>query len=379
MKNIDLIAYKIEAYDSDDFLKTLSANNLTYIVFLFNPASGYRIVSNVVSTSKKRTILLTGGITRQFHWIIYAILYPVTFIVDYFVLAFKINKFIKKFSPRNGFVDNTFTAFHFAYLRKKSKIDNLVYASHDWFQIDKESFNISNFLKSCFSYLFLKFDYFVCQNADIVLNHTKIVKENRSNYWNKNIIKGKEYFYKPPLSPIFDRSQNKPKIKNKIVFLGWATKSSGLNEILNAINQSEYQLYAIGKENETIKHILGLSNFKNFNHLGFLERSKFDNIFNESIAGINLITSKNVHTVHTIPSKIIDYLRYGVPIICTNNIGPFAEVILKYKLGVIISPTKHEIIEAIENISLNQEDYSKNIRFFFKDFPFSNLLKYFKV
>ena len=383
MKGIDLIAYKIEAYDSDDFIKDLSSNGVSYLVLLFNPVSGYYVVSNVVENQKGRTKLLTGIIAKNNNWVFRTILpliFPLTFLIDYILVSRKISLLVRKYKPINAFVDNTFIALHFARLRRKSKINNLIYASHDWFDGGKKSISFSNFLEHCFSYLFLIFDYYVCGSSDVVLNHTKIVQENRERYWGRSIIRKLEYLYKPHLTPITSQQAlSECANKNKIIFLGTVTDSSGLELALNAINGTDYELNIVGQLNKVVKNLIESDSINNFKYLGFCDRSIFYEIFSQSIVGINLITSSDVHTVHTIPSKVIDYLRHGVPVICTKNIGPFAEVIVEYNIGIIINPDKNEIIKAFDCIRSNNKYYAENIKTFFKEYPFSNLLDYLKL
>jgi glycosyltransferase involved in cell wall biosynthesis len=378
LKNIDLIAYKIEAYDSDDFIQDISSKGLSYLIMIFDPHHGYHIISNVGEIQEEKTKLVAGALTKKYHWIFYALLYPITFLIDYYIVSKKINQLVDRYNPTNAFVDNTFVALHFSRLRKKSKIKNLVYGSHDWFDVEKVSFSLSSFLKYCFSYLFLVFDYQACRNSDIVLNHTEIVGKKRLNHWGKNIIKNKEYFYKPNLTPILSKNFDQKKSNNKIIFLGWATSSSGLKLTLDSIKGSNYELNIIGKPSEAVKSIKNENNISNFKHLGFLDRSKFSEAFDQCIAGINIITSEDVHTVHTVPSKVIDYLRHGVPVICTKNIGPFSEIISEYNLGLIIEPNNHAIIKAINEINANKTFFSENIKIFFNEYPFSNLFEYFE-
>lgn len=382
MKDIDLIAYKIEAYDSDDFIKDLSRNGVSYLVILFNPGSGYSIVSNVIENQKGKTKLLTPMVEVNFVWIIYVILFPLTFLIDYILVSFKISLLVRKYKPHNAFVDNTFVAFHFARLRKKTKIKNLIYGSHDWFDIRTKSLNFSNFLSHCFAYLFLSFDYYVCGSSDVVLNHTELVQENRDRFWKRNIVSGMEYLYRPHLTPIVgNKSFSQSLSKNKIIFLGRATKFSGLGLTLNAINGTDYEINIVGHpEKDIVNKLLELDNMKkNFKHLGFCDRSYFYEICFQSIAGIALITSDEVHTVYTIPSKVVDYLRCGIPVICTKNIGPFSDVIMKYNIGLVIEPNKDEIVKAFDCARSKEKYFADNIKTFFKEYPFSNFLDFLEL
>ena len=92
---------------------------------IFDPHHGYHIISNVGEIQEEKTKLVAGALTKKYHWIFYALLYPITFLIDYYIVSKKINQLVDRYNPTNAFVDNTFVALHFSRLRKKSKIKNL--------------------------------------------------------------------------------------------------------------------------------------------------------------------------------------------------------------------------------------------------------------
>ena len=380
MKDIDLIAFKLECYDSDDFIKDLSNSGITYVIFLYNPLSGYLIISNVFKSDKKK-IRLPTGIIHEFNWMVYVALFPIAIIIDLIFVSIKVNQIVKKYKPKNAFVDNTFFAVLFARLRKNAKIQNFIYASHDWLGDNAKKLNFSNFFKYFFAKLFIKCDSFSCKSADIVLHHTQQVKNNRVSYWKENIIRGKEYLYKPHFSPFSSILNNsEPSISdNELIFLGRATEYSGLEFVLEAIAETNYKLNVIGTKNALIKTLARANNKSSFEYLGYLERDKIYEIVSHSVIGLNIITSNNSHTVHTVPSKVIDYLRCGIPTVVTKNIGPFYEVIQEYNIGLVIEPNKEEILKAFDQIRSNNKYYEDNIKTFFKNYSFSNPLDYLKI
>ena len=380
MKSIDLIAYKIEAYDSDDFIKDLSNSNITYVIFLYNPLSGYSIVSNVFKSDKKKTMLPTALI-HKFNWITYVILFPIAFIIDFIMVSIKVNQIVKKYSPENAFVDNTYIAIHFAKLRKKAKIQNFIYASHDWLGDNEKNLSFSNFFKYCFSKFFIKCDSYACKRADIVLHHTENVKNKRTSYWKENIIKGEEFLYKPnfsPLSSILDKSESSIN-SNALIFLGRVTNFSGLDLVLNSIAETKYKLNVVGATNTLLSSLIKANDKADFEYLGYLDRDKIYEIVSRSVIGLNLITSNNSHTIHTIPSKVIDYLRCGIPVVVTKDIGSFSDVVTEYNIGIVISANNEEIIKAFNQIRTNHNLYRDNIAKFFTEYPFSNILDYLKL
>ncbi len=131
---IDLIAYKIEAYDSDDFIEDLNEKKLKSIVVLFNPVKGYRVkgINITLETHQPPRIFLASFAGSKLKGAIYNLAFPALFFIDMVTICLILFRLIRRYRPQNGYTDNTYVAVFLAYLRKKNVIQNLVYAYQDW-------------------------------------------------------------------------------------------------------------------------------------------------------------------------------------------------------------------------------------------------------
>ena len=95
----------------------------------------------------------------------------------------------------------------------------------------------------------------------------------------------------------------------------------------------------------------------------------------EAIRKRSGIFGKNVHTSYAIPSKVVDYLRFRMPVIVTKDMGSFTDVVIRYKLGRVID-REEELVDAIDSIKCSYNDYGTNIDEYFAQFPFDNFTDY---
>ncbi len=370
-RKIDLFGYKIEGYDNDNFIRQLDDLKFRYIVIVMNPTSGYKIVTNLEKIYFENKIFLCSIASKSFPKFLYSILFPILFFVDHVILFQKFKKLFNSFEANNCFSDNTYGATYLAYLRKKNKIDHFMYASFDWIGENSKKINFFKFHKYLFSKMFVLCDYYCCKNADITLNHTMYVEKGRKEYWKKNITK-KEKIYKPFVTK--HRFKKYQKKKKTILFLGQALSSSSLDKVLLSIKESDYRLKIIGVGNPVVKKLsLDFGNDL-FSNTGYLERDQFAKNVIDCFVGINLVDTSNDHSKYTVPSKVVDYLRYGIPVLATPNIGVFHEYIRKYKMGIIVDEINAESIKASLDLIFSKNTfYSENINNFFETFTFDKL------
>jgi len=350
---------------------------LKAIVILFNPISGYKIVfCNMGKQKYKSSRFLLGIIATKFNRLLYSIFFPFAFIIDYVLVARQVDVLAIKYMPKVGYVDNTFIARYFAKLRKNKKLTTLIYASFDWFgDNENKTFNPLRYL---FSRLFLSFDTYVCKISDIVLCHTDNIRKARRKYLGVDFPIN-DVVFNPNLTLVdcqYVSELSNPTLKNKIIFLGNATDNSGLDITLNAIRGTSYKMCLAGPKNHIVDNLYQSENSINFEYMGFANREDMCLIFSDILVGLNLITSENTHTSYTIPSKVMDYLRYGIPVVITKNIGPFSDVVRQYEIGhvVDVDVDEYEILNAIDDIANNQKQFKKNISIFFEAYQFDNIV-----
>ena len=156
--------------------------------------------------------------------------------------------------------------------------------------------------------------------------------------------------------------------------MGQALSSSSLDKVLLSIKESDYRLKIIGVGNPVVKKLsLDFGNDL-FSNTGYLERDQFAKNVIDCFVGINLVDTSNDHSKYTVPSKVVDYLRYGIPVLATPNIGVFHEYIRKYKMGIIVDEINAESIKASLDLIFSKNTfYSENINNFFETFTFDKL------
>ena len=379
---IDLIAYKIEAYDSDDFIEDLKEKNLTCIVILFNPVKGYAIkgVNIDIHGFEKQWILLFGFAGHRLKGAVYNLLSPVLISVDLIVTYSTLLFLTCKYRPRNCYVDNTFVAVFMAYLRKKDLISNLVYASQDWLGEGGKTFSVKTFHSYCFSRFFALCDRYASKHADLTLNHTPYIQRKRQEYW-KEFVPKNETLYFPNIRSAVNKSslvQNDAKGRNKLLFIGHMLDHTQWSDLLSILDRTNYRLKLVGRIHPTVtKNIRNqlLSRAPVVEFLGYRERIDLKGIAEDCLAGINLIFGKDLHTHYAIPSKVVDYLRFRIPVIVSKDIGYFGDVVSSYQLGIVIE-NQMELLDAIEKIQYSYIDYRENIDKFFRYFPFNRFTDY---
>ena len=267
-----------------------------------------------------------------------------------------------KYRPKVCWINNTYIAAIIGILCSLGLFKTeLIYISGDWLGNKKETI-----VQKLGALFFIVFDYLACRLSDKVLNSTVRIREERNKLWDKSISKNEG------ICPVFINIKSLYNIKRDTVcFLGAVMKHSGVDIIINSLDkirengfkEQDIKLKIIGSlsQNEYYSGISGIS-FKSYIKLiDFTERDKLSYVLSDCFCGVNLITNSNTHSSYTIPSKIISYLQFLLPVIATEGCGYFADVIKDNKLGIIIKPIEEEFTNAVVEIFNNQKEYRENI------------------
>ncbi len=223
-------------------------------------------------------------------------------------------------------------------------------------------------------------DRYVSKYADLTLNHTRHIQQERREYWHDFRPK-KETLYAPHLRPAICHSSIisvDQKERNKLLFIGNILDHSQWSNMLNVLERTNYKLKVVGRVHPRVANNLRqifLSNDSHIEYLGYLDRSDLKDVIGDCLVGLNVIFGKNVHTSYAIPSKVVDYLRFRMPVIVTKDMGSFTDVVIRYKLGRVID-REEELVDAIDSIKCSYNDYGTNIDEYFAQFPFDNFTDY---
>ena len=358
---IDLVAYKIEAYDLDGFINSLKECNKKYIIIIFNPVFGYKSCTNITNVPKLRGNFLASNSYIIKSRFLYKLFYLPLFFIDLVIQITTTLYLIILFKPKNLYIDNTYMAIIFVLIRFFNKKLNIIYASQDWLGDNIGVDKYKNILKYGFSRLFIFCDYLGVKYSNIVLNHTENLQKARNNYWG-NKINVNEIVYSPDFSINYQFNNSNINIKSEILFLGNCNESSAIENILESIDDSDYILTIIGPVNEYLTKLK--NKYKNNKHLkiiGAISRVNFSNYSKNCFMGINIINDKNFHSKYAIQSKTIDYIKLGLPVLLSQNLGVTADFIRSLSVGLLVDEVHGDIILNGINEIFRNKIYEENI------------------
>ena len=360
---IDLVAYKIEAYDLDGFINSLNESNKKYLIIIFNPILGYKSYTNISNIKNFSGNFLASNKYIIKIGIIYKLFYLPLFCIDLIIQILILLYLTIILKPKNLYVDNTYISIIFIFIRFFSKKTNILYASQDWLgdniNINLNKFN--NILKYGFSRFFIVCDFYGAKYSSIVLNHTENLQKARNKHWG-SMLNCNENIYKPDFCINYNFNNKNYCLKNQILFLGNCSESSSIEKILESINNSNYVLTIIGPINDYLIKLL--NKYKNNNHLsviGPVSRASFIKYSEKCFMGINIINDKNFHSKYAIQSKTIDYIKLGLPVLLTKNLGVTADFIDNFNVGLLLDSVNVDMIrDGINEIYINKI-YEENI------------------
>jgi hypothetical protein len=251
----------------------------------------------------------------------------------------------------------------------------MLYASQDWLGDNLQVNKFTSSLKYGFSGLFVLCDYIGAKYTTILLNHTVNLQVARNSFWGHR-LNSNEYIYNPDFAINYHFSNLLFDDGNEILFIGNCNSSSSIDKILNCIENSKYVLTIIGPVNDYLNNIVKIKN-KKLKILGPLKRSDFKKYSKNCFMGINIISDGNSHSKYAIQSKTIDYLKLGLPILVTNNLGVTAEFVEKYQIGRLLDQNVglDKIRDAIDDIYSNKQ-YKENIINISNKYNFSKISEF---
>jgi hypothetical protein len=206
-------------------------------------------------------------------------------------------------------IENTFICALMGWVR----FGKLVYFGGDW--LPHPVFKIA--------------DRIACLWANVVWDTTPLINAKRREYWGHEIAR-KVINYVPRIKKDFIAGKGKG-----VLFLGSIRPDSGLY-LCNHLKSFTLVIP---------RHV---------------PREQMKEEFKDCFCGINLLTSKDSWTAYTTPSKIFDYIRFGLPPIVSTNCGFMAKLIEYYKLGLVID-IEDNLEKSLWRVYNKQDYYRENI------------------
>lgn len=255
-------------------------------------------------------------------------------------------------------------------LKSAKKCKSVTYVSGDWLAAEYHASIISKIVNQ---YFFSIVDLFICNRADKIMNIASEVEQQRNKFWSRKIPR--QTLLKTDSFFVDRRVGYQPLSRqNEILFLGKVRQDSALDLVLSCLESEsrldKFALTLIGPSTPARDHLL-----KNFAELqssgrlkivGFLKRNEFSQHLSKFDCGLNLFSSAENYSEHTIQAKIIDYINHGLPVLTSPNThAPTKEILISNGLGKVVSAEREELVDALIKTIEEREIYEKNFSSFF--------------
>lgn len=147
-----------------------------------------------------------------------------------------------------------------------------------------------------------------------------------------------------------------------VVYQGVIAKDRPLNKIaeaLHIINDNNIAFFVLGKcSDEYKKYIQGIYSRTEF--LGYVPAPEHLAITAKCNLGIANYDTRNLNNVFCAPNKIYEYARYGIPMLCSLNVG-LTETVGAYGAGICVDFNDHkELVRAIKDIQSHYDEFSNS-------------------
>lgn len=331
-----LVFYKIDAFDTEKFLSEISEGCSSWEGIIFNPIGTYRVV-----TSKKRGAddrchyFISEAMRQRCPSIVFKFIFPLFFFADFIRISFLLSRLIKAVKPTHVYCDNTYIATFFSIYKLFSSRFKFHYAAMDWFRVSREQ----SFLRNLHSLVFLVADYLNCCMCDVCINHSKALQVERNNFWGRIISKQQFIPSVTSFLSIHDGVILKKVQAGFAVFLGNIQDELLLTELATICADCEIRLRVITSSKVSPK----LREHPNIDLRLRLARNAFAENITGGVCGFALVKDAS-HSTYTIPSKVIDYFNYGLPVLITSNIVSLAPFVVDNGLGRVIQDISRETI-----------------------------------
>lgn len=368
-----ILVFKTDSFDTDSLVKDMLSYSMDSIVLVLGFDSRIRVV-HTPEGGQERAIELPRFNSERLN----RTLAPLLFFFDLAAYAGLLTGACLRHRPRLCWIENTFAAAILGVLKRLGLCGRIIYLPGDWLMPEKRGAGARRYL---WGLLFVVADYAACSSASLVLNSTARITEARRRFWGREIAKREEIC---PLNMEVKAGAPASGKRQKICFLGNVRSDSGLEIVMGSLarmkGNGNISLKVIGPSGGDAVRDMAASRGigREIEFAGFVERERLGQALSDCFCGVNLLTDPESYSSYTIPSKIIHYLQFLLPVITTRGAGVMADVITKNGLGIVIEPNEQEFIEAVVGLRERQEEFRQNILAYINGLPrvdFSKLLE----
>jgi glycosyltransferase involved in cell wall biosynthesis len=362
MQKLDVLAYKMDSYDTEDLIDKIKSYSQNSIILIFD--------FDKIFIKYKGNCNSLKDSTWKFHRInnkyLMNLLLPFLFSLDILMMLKIFFGICFKYRPRIFWTENVYAAFIAGILRKFGLCNKLIYVPGDWLV------NTNN--KKLWSYLannimFPILDYFACRFSSVVLYGNERLRTAREIFWGRKIARKEKLCPFIQLPGISLKTANIKKTGKTMCFLGDRRLDSGLDIAIKALpgirEHYDIMLKAIGPVRDNDDYFKDLAKdlhvtpFVKF--YGYLDSHDLEIALEDCFCGLNILTDNNSYSYYGFPGKQVHYLQHLLPIILTEGAGSFVPVVLENSLGMITEPSVNAFRDVAIQLYKRQQEYRNNI------------------
>jgi glycosyltransferase involved in cell wall biosynthesis len=203
---------------------------------------------------------------------------------------------------------------------------------------------IPKILRKLIASVFEVYENRQARKVDLIVAATPFIRSRFSNL-NEKTIDVCNY----PLLTEFN-TNTKPRVKNKVCYIGALTEIRGIKEIVQAIEGTSIELHLAGNfsPDSFREELKSLKGWSNVTERGFLNRLEVAELMATSEIGlVTLYPQQNY--LDSLPIKMFEYMLAGLPVVA-SDFPLWKAILAKNKCGITVNPKNSD---AIKNLLLD--------------------------
>lgn len=215
---------------------------------------------------------------------------------------------------------------------------------------------LSKPLANLISFLVERYENKISSKLDAILTATDHITD-RFKTVNPSTYSVKNYPILDPNLKLRPFSEKKP----QACHIGALTKERGINELVMAMEKSEFKLQLAGQffPAEMEEEISRTEGWNNIIYHGFVDRDKVNDILSECMVG-TVTLHPIINYLDALPVKLFEYMAAGIPVI-SSNIPLWKGIIEEAGCGVAVDPYDPEAISRAMNEILSDPEKAEEM------------------
>lgn len=240
-------------------------------------------------------------------------------------------------------------------MKRKGKI--VIFDSHEMYseQICNRTY-LRKWIRNLIAALYSLYERYVMKKLDAVI-FPCLINGKHPFEGRCNIVETVDNF--PIISELYDRyDKNCKKIANSACYVGSISANRGVTNFIKAASIVN-GLALLGGPFDSREYeieLKSMTEYKNVNYFGLLNREQVFNIISSSMVGMaNLKNVGQYNKYDNLATKVYEYMSLGVPVILSKS--PFNEMIMgQYNFGICVDPDNiEETADAMNRLFKDEE------------------------